>query len=542
MNRHHRTPPFTRRHTTRSVLATIIAASLPGAVSAEAARVTFARGPVAAVSADGTSRAVERGTEVNPGDTIRTGTGRAQLRFTDGAFVSLKPDTDFRVDEYRFEGGRGTGEERGFFSLLRGGLRTITGLIGRARKASYRMRTPVATIGIRGTGYNLDLLTSTSGTQQLKWHVADGTISVQLADGTWLAFAGGGAGTATREQFQQLLLALQQLADEGAVDAVAAEDLLEVFAAGDEVDAGGLAALLAGLEVTQPTKMAPPDCAGAMPGCAIAGAFNFDGDGVFIDGGEGNLVAEFDPASGALTSYRTGEAFRFLIIDDSEAAGFDLGSQGQRGTAASVVDGSAFFSVDPANPDDPRTVATWGRWIAPGTTGGDHPHPEVMTGNDTFAYVISIPPPVTPAAGVGFYTLNGFTPPALNGPGAAALGAAGNPNGTLTADFSNSEVALDMQVPFANGAYQLRSDFSLNTFADGSFRGVGKPFFAGDVTVTGTGVACTETCDGFVSGNVFGPRADGAALGYIVKDFDLSSNVTGAAVFRQTSFDAGDER
>ena len=45
------------------------------------------------------------------------------------------------------------GTERGFFSLLKGGFRSITGLIGRGNKDHYGIRTPSATIGIRGTDH-----------------------------------------------------------------------------------------------------------------------------------------------------------------------------------------------------------------------------------------------------------------------------------------------------------------------------------------------------------------------------------------------------
>ncbi|MEZ5728928.1 MAG: FecR domain-containing protein [Burkholderiaceae bacterium] len=84
------------------------------------------------------------------GDTVQTGTdGRAQIRFTDGGIVSLQSLTTFRIDDYRF----GKGEQRGFFSLLRGALRAASGLIGKRDHDDYRLRTPTAVIGIRGTQY-----------------------------------------------------------------------------------------------------------------------------------------------------------------------------------------------------------------------------------------------------------------------------------------------------------------------------------------------------------------------------------------------------
>ncbi|HEY7760327.1 MAG TPA: FecR family protein [Burkholderiales bacterium] len=127
------------------------------AVAAPAARVEFAVGNPEIASAGGAARPLAKGAAVEAGDTVFTNDGRVQLRFTDGAYVSLQPQSQFRVDDYRWEG-RADGSERGFFSLLRGGLRTITGVVGRSNKRNYRVSTTVATIGIRGTEYKISPL------------------------------------------------------------------------------------------------------------------------------------------------------------------------------------------------------------------------------------------------------------------------------------------------------------------------------------------------------------------------------------------------
>lgn len=125
-----------------------------GVRAAESARVDFAIGEVVVVQADGTQRVLARGEKVSPGDTVDTGSGRVQLRFTDGAMVSLQPQTLFRIDAYEFKG-QADGSEKGFFSLLKGALRTITGAIGKQDRKAYRLDTAVATIGIRGTTYSV---------------------------------------------------------------------------------------------------------------------------------------------------------------------------------------------------------------------------------------------------------------------------------------------------------------------------------------------------------------------------------------------------
>jgi hypothetical protein len=146
--RHH---SFTRRSFT--LLASAMAAAATGQALAETAgKVSFVTGNVTATTPDGQSRALRRGDAINGGDRIETRGGRLQIRFTDGGFVALQPNTVFGVDQYLYAN-KAPEETSLFFSLLRGGMRTITGAIGKVNKQSYKVRTPVATIGIRGTGY-----------------------------------------------------------------------------------------------------------------------------------------------------------------------------------------------------------------------------------------------------------------------------------------------------------------------------------------------------------------------------------------------------
>lgn len=149
--------------------------------------IQFATGTVTVVNAQGESRLVTRGAAFAQGETISTGSSsRAQLRFTDGALVSLQPNTDFRVDQYRFDG-RPNGQEKGFFNLLKGGIRTITGMIGRQNRDAYKVDTPVATIGIRGTEYTAQLDVSA---EDLLVHTGEGLVEVCNTAGCILLASG----------------------------------------------------------------------------------------------------------------------------------------------------------------------------------------------------------------------------------------------------------------------------------------------------------------------------------------------------------------
>jgi hypothetical protein len=131
-------------------------ALLAAAASAQAAeiigRVLVAVGEVRAVRA-GREIPLQATSPIEAGDRVRTGSAsNTQIRLTDESIVALRPETDFAFTDYRYTG-RDDGSERAFFRLLKGGLRTITGLVGRRNHQNYRLETATATIGIRGTHY-----------------------------------------------------------------------------------------------------------------------------------------------------------------------------------------------------------------------------------------------------------------------------------------------------------------------------------------------------------------------------------------------------
>lgn len=140
------------RVTPKAMLVALISACYPMTVFAEAGKVEFVVGNVTATGTDGRSRPLNKGADIDAGDTILTGTGRAQVRFTDGGFISLTPNTEFKVNEYNYPG-KADGTEKGFYGLVKGGLRAVTGAIGHTNKKTYLVNTPVATIGIRGTEF-----------------------------------------------------------------------------------------------------------------------------------------------------------------------------------------------------------------------------------------------------------------------------------------------------------------------------------------------------------------------------------------------------
>ena len=148
--------PIYPQQITASILGllTLLTLCLPvSAWAGIAGRFQFVAGDVRVVGIDGKERPARKGDSISEKESVISGRdGSAQLRMVDEGIVAVRPDTTLRIDEYKFAD-KEDGSERGFFSLLKGGFRSITGLIGRVNKDNYGIRTPAATIGIRGTDH-----------------------------------------------------------------------------------------------------------------------------------------------------------------------------------------------------------------------------------------------------------------------------------------------------------------------------------------------------------------------------------------------------
>ena len=137
------------------------------------------------------TRRLSRHSDIINGDTLKTASNtRAQIRLKDGALISLQPNTEFKIAEYNFNG-KEDGTERGIYELIKGGFRTITGLIGHKNKQNYKVRTTVATIGIRGTHYGLMLCEASSCAADnladgLYGGVIDGSVAIDNGTGQQL--------------------------------------------------------------------------------------------------------------------------------------------------------------------------------------------------------------------------------------------------------------------------------------------------------------------------------------------------------------------
>jgi hypothetical protein len=115
--------------------------------------VTHLSGPLMDRKADGTVKVLAVKSEVESGDTLVSEKNTyAQIRFIDNGEITLRPGTAFKIDNFAYQADKPEGDSAAF-SLLKGGLRSITGLLGKRNKEKFSLKTPTATIGIRGTTF-----------------------------------------------------------------------------------------------------------------------------------------------------------------------------------------------------------------------------------------------------------------------------------------------------------------------------------------------------------------------------------------------------
>ncbi|MBI3480774.1 MAG: FecR domain-containing protein [Nitrosomonadales bacterium] len=118
-----------------------------------AGRVMLAQGELSARQSGGKERKLLLGAPVYEGDTLITGAKSYMVvAFSDEGRVSLQENTQFLVEKFKYN--KAKAEENAVLKLIKGGVRVITGLIGRANHDRYRFNMATATIGIRGTGFD----------------------------------------------------------------------------------------------------------------------------------------------------------------------------------------------------------------------------------------------------------------------------------------------------------------------------------------------------------------------------------------------------
>lgn len=114
-------------------------------------------GSVIAVDQRKVSRKISAGNKVYLGDKVVTGEkGYVRLKMIDDAVLDLRCFSIMVIEEYALN----NTNRRSILNLLQGSLKKVTGEIGKLAEDVYELKTPVASVGVRGTEYALRVFQS----------------------------------------------------------------------------------------------------------------------------------------------------------------------------------------------------------------------------------------------------------------------------------------------------------------------------------------------------------------------------------------------
>jgi hypothetical protein len=526
----------------------LVASLLPLVAAAAAGQFTFISGQVTLTKANGQASAAARGASVDPGDRITTGAdGMAQLTMVDQARLSLRPNTQFVVEQYPQTP---ESTESAVLNLVRGTLRTFTSLLSSANRDRFVMKTRVATVGIRGSGNILyyceedDCDPSVTGEVQAKGNIAvNHTIEgshvvtniVQGAAG--LPAQQGGAQSVITGPGQTVVVLNNQpprYIPTPAFIANAATNMTNKSATGqasEETSGSTLRPYAPGEVIALSTVQPPP-----------APLVGNNGLGFPLVDASGNLAQDpthlndivIGVGGGPLASQATAGA---MTLENDALRAFRAYPEVPGGVVVSITGGTLAETNSVALPGNGGSIVL-GRWdnasISFGGAGATIP------GGVHWIYAPSGYPMYLSdvLTGSATYTLAGHTTPTNQAGTAGTLNSA-----TLDVNFSNrtANVGVSVSIPGAGGGnWNMGANnvpLALNSFfASTSDR----------LTVTngsGQSSATNNALTGSISGSLVGTGLSGAILGYGLSDHTASdpSNwafVTGVAAFTGPSQDA----
>ena len=513
-----------------------------GAAHGAAGKAVFVSGTVTAEGPR--QRVLAAGADVNVGDTIITAAkSRAQLAMNDGQRYALRAGSSFRIDAFVLPAAVGSAAQatavaadgQSFFTLQKGGFRSVSGAIGKQDPAAYQVRTPVGTLGIRGTIWAAVFCRDDCddapglapgqpirnglyiGVDRGRIHFAGRGLELELNAGEYafipldevpierlkqapafllgdsagpLEVAGNGPRTPAR--------ALNKPADfadrRSPVPERAPTDIVPLPASSDEVDQavgaqgprGALVDLTKGSNPLQ-RSLAYAYGGGQLPlvnaGSTLASLMLLDANG--------NLIG-FATPNGSLQNYAIGSAQQ-ATLGSSGATGIRWG----RWTS-----GTATVSAPSAAPQTLNLTRQSLPWIV---------GPELGT------------PVAVPVVGTRSYILAGATSPTDTQGNSGALGGAflaadftnRNLTATLTLDIANSNWWASGTVPIAAGSNQFAGNFS-------------------DVRINGVAGSSGALAGFLVEAQNPGPVAAGAGFGYYLTDATgQRGTVTGVVALRE---------
>lgn len=153
-----------------AVLALLLASNAAAAVDcvsgleseAVVGKVSLVLGKAYLVTPGQRRQTVKVGTNIGVSDQIVTqANGHVHICFVDHALVSVRPDSQLEIISYDFNAARP--EQSSIkFNLIEGETRAISGEGAKAARSRFRLNTPIAAIGVRGTDFVVSATSQTT--------------------------------------------------------------------------------------------------------------------------------------------------------------------------------------------------------------------------------------------------------------------------------------------------------------------------------------------------------------------------------------------
>lgn len=514
-------------------LLTLVAVAAPGQVwAADVGRVLLSAGDTVAVR-DTQVIKLAFGSAVQDKDLLRTGSAsNLQVRFTDESILSMRENSELRIDEFHFTG-KEDGTERAFFSLLKGGLRKITGIVGRINHKNYQMNSITATIGIRGTHYLAALC-------QQDCRNPDGTPAKDGLYGLPIAATSTSRNSVTNETGEHIFGIGQPYYVQDFKTPpqllLEAPGLLSVAAKGKTVkpregtgteQAGGSSGAQADSRAGTPPQPAPHLefvstenlGAGGTP-AVLSSTAPGAGSGGTIPGVGGTIPGV---GNGAI-AHRFVSGVTYTVSSIAPNATLSTNGQGQL-TAFNATTLSGLLGTGTAVADGSNLAAGnlhWGRWIGSGATI------TIATGTplpiSELHYIVG-DVATLPGAGSFIYSSVGGTAPRT----AAGLTGSFDSRGTVTVDFVQRNLTLNTwQIAFTGAAYTPQGAPTVN------FTSSAIPLTNFQWTCAGSSCGLTSGIPGQFSGSFVGAGATGIGIVYRAQDSVVGNgDITGAQGFKK---------
>lgn len=505
------------------------------AVYAAAAGYTqFVYGNVQVIDAAGKISTLKKGAAVNEGDTLISAvSASAQIKMLDGGFIAVRPDTQLKLDSFVFNG-KADGSEKSFFSLLKGGFRAVTGLIGQRDKNNYRITTANATIGIRGTDHETFVVVSGS---PLAGTVPTGTYNkVNIGEtfmttdkGTIFVLANQMGFAGAKDQMPQL----QPLN----TDLFTVANRPVTQGKGGKKEGEGAR----GAAVDDPNQQGQPRVTNSLPAenilslpicttdqatgrCVDLGALPVSksaGDGVIFTAtsGLGGIDSVTAPhAAGAPP----------LLAETAplpQGATYTIDAAGMTRLDCGAGCFGANYTAQILDAGWDGAVVHWGRWSNGVTSAGGWGNGLYFGPDQGWHYIVGIPTSQIPTNITATYNLIGGTSPTPSDGVGAGLGLGHLISGSATADFTNATINGKLLMGF-NGASIYNTTY--NGFLGNGILYGNTNFQGGAIDVCGV-----EGCMTQIQGQFYGSNASHLGVGYMINANTSPFNINGVAVYKR---------